>query len=157
MDPNFWENISDYGIMHYLHYYAENGDLKNVKLCEAKNPLGLWHTWKKPYGYTLSGTPLIEASRNGHVKVVEYILSKHLGQDIINCLNKALLVACENGHENIVQKLINAGATIEYKNGYGAWCLYERFPLTIRDLETKVQKFIIEYREMEKEKKILFF
>jgi len=65
-------------------------------------------------------TPLIIASRNGHVQVVKMLLSAGADPDASNHSRAtALSNASENGHLDVIKLLLDAGANIHTKNADG--------------------------------------
>jgi ankyrin repeat protein len=70
---------------------------------------------------TNGATALEVASGQGDVDSVNAILSKGV---IVNVANRALHGACQNGHLEVVRALLNHGADINSKDGYGNTSLH---------------------------------
>ena len=70
---------------------------------------------------------LYVASQNGHVAIVEYLLSKGASvnlQRVSKDRSSSLYVACYQGHIKIVEKLLNHGADINQINNLHNTSLY---------------------------------
>lgn len=60
-----------------------------------------------------ASTPLMEASQEGHIDIVKYLISKHAKIDAVtNTMDSALTYACANGHTAIAELLISYGANV---------------------------------------------
>lgn len=68
-------------------------------------------------------TPLMRASYNGHTNTVVILLKSHPNTEIIGNGNTALIWAALQGHAEIVNKLLAAGAKVEAKDQYGSTAL----------------------------------
>lgn len=93
---------------------AKEGDLETVMASVQK--IGRGYTKvnaKSNSGYT----PLMYASREGHLEIVEFLVEKnaHVDESDYDGFN-ALMLASSNGHYSIVKTLIEAGADINATN-----------------------------------------
>ena len=74
-------------------------------------------------------TPIYEASFNGHVEVVKYLIRNKATIDAATNENDdppgatALIVACQEGQLQVVQLLLNAGADVRRQKKDGADCV----------------------------------
>ena len=60
-----------------------------------------------------ASTPLMEASQEGHIDIVKYLISKNAKIDAVtNTMDSALTYACANGHTVIADLLISCGANV---------------------------------------------
>ena len=58
-------------------------------------------------------TPLMEASQEGHLDLVNYLITKGSDVHALTATNDtALTYACENGHTDVADVLLNAGAKL---------------------------------------------
>ena len=69
-------------------------------------------------------TPLIMASRKGHLDVVRCLLQNHAAVDLGNAHGATpLLNAAANGHVDIVQYLLEHRATVDQAKQDGGFCV----------------------------------
>ena len=111
MDPEVKERVEDFNIYNRIVKYGRKGleqddfaDEANSAIGKPNNPGWKLDKWKF---LPMIDEALKEASRGGHVDVVQELLSGHIAEE---ALNSALLVASENGHESTVRPLLAAGA-----------------------------------------------
>jgi ankyrin repeat protein len=112
-----------------LIYYSFRGDLQTVKNLVAKgaNINAMNDNKLKIKGLDsvkVMGTPLIAASIDGHLDVVEFLLSKKAKIDVLAKEGlTALMVAAQQGHKKIVHLLLAKGANPNIKNKYDTTAL----------------------------------
>jgi len=93
---------------------AEQGDLAKVQALVEKNPELVQAKDKE------QGTPLHSAAASGHIKIVEYLLSKGADVNARNAVNQnPLLYAAYHGHAEIVNLLLEKGAEFKEQDMYG--------------------------------------
>ena len=60
-----------------------------------------------------ASTPLMEASQEGHIEIVKYLISKGANiHAVTNTADTCLTYACANGHTNIAKLLLECGAVL---------------------------------------------
>ena len=60
-----------------------------------------------------ASTPLMEASQEGHIEIVKYIIDKGANiHALTNTMDTSLTCAAANGHTNIVKLLLECGAVL---------------------------------------------
>ncbi|XP_073505669.1 ankyrin repeat and KH domain-containing protein 1-like [Phyllobates terribilis] len=65
-------------------------------------------------------TPLMEASQEGHLELVKYLLSAGANVHASTATgDTALTYACENGHTDVAEALLQAGADLEHESEGG--------------------------------------
>ena len=75
-----------------------------------------------------ASTPLMEASQEGHIDIVKYLISKGSNiHAVTNTMDTALTYACANGHTRIAEFLLSCGADVVSYNEYLVQYDYEKF------------------------------
>ena len=92
---------------------------------------------------------LINLARRGKVEAVKEFLSRR-GTTDLNCVNQSgsspLMVACLNGHLDVIQLLIEKGADVNFKNHLGWSALMKTVNSTSKvEVKVKVIKLLIEH------------
>ena len=89
------------------------GSLPALKYWYTKDPSSI-HS-KNEYYYDF--TPLHYASENGHLGILESLLSKGVDIDAVDAESSTpLIIACIKGHVPIVEVLLDKGANINHQN-----------------------------------------
>jgi ankyrin repeat protein len=96
---------------------AWGGHLQIVKYLVEEAGADVWHA-----GYR-GEMPLMWAADNGHADVVAYLLDRP-GMDM-DVRQRALGIACRNGHLQVVQLMVAAGAKVELQGRVGMGAVAE--------------------------------
>lgn len=92
---------------HLLFVSSDEGDFENVKLSIE---MGARTDIRNMKG---GDSPLILASRNGYLDIVQFLISSGANTEIINFAeDTALTVACMNNHLDVAKFLISSGANV---------------------------------------------
>lgn len=89
------------------------GSLPGVRYYYRENPFNINKLNRRYYYYS----PLDYASKEGHLKLVTFLLSKHADVNSISSgKSTPLMKASERGHLNIVNLLLDNGAQVNFQN-----------------------------------------
>lgn len=130
-----WRNDRNVSDETKLSVAVLRGNLEDVKLLILKGAVDV-NTKDK-----LGSTALINASSEGHLEIVKFLVSK--GADL-NIKNKygytALMKAANEGHLEVVKFLVKSGADVNIKDKSGDTALHNAIDLFMETLKVSTYK-----------------
>lgn len=107
------DNYRNFFVMNQMNKAAKTG---NIHVVEC-----LWNRNVRPNGTICVTTPLMKASINGHVDIVDFLLKNNIDVNITGTDGwTALMNACAFGQIDVVDRLLNIeGCNINYQDTSG--------------------------------------